>query len=128
METADIHSSRIFLVEDSAAIRTRLAAMLAKIAGLSIVGEADGPQDAIAGIIRTLPNCVVLDLQLFGGSGIEVLRAIKPVYPAIAFIVLTNKSEPQYRRFCMSHGADVFLDKSTEFEKVKELVVELTRD
>jgi len=117
--------TNVFLVEDSAPIRARLAEMLGAIDGVSIVGEADAPTPAIEGILRTHPDSVVLDMQLLGGSGIEVLRKVRPLNPGIVFIMLTNYAEPQYRKACMDAGASYFLDKSTEFEKVKEVIAAL---
>lgn len=123
------HTSRtdVFLVEDSKDIRTRLAAMLVAIAGVAIVGEADTPAAAIEGILRTLPHSVVLDIQLLGGTGIEVLRKIHPIKPDIVFIVITNHPNPQYRKIYAEAGANYFLDKTTEFQKVKEVVAGLGR-
>lgn len=80
---------------------------------------------AIEGILRTRPDAVILDIHLIGGSGIEVLRKIRPREPGIVFIVLTNDPEPQYRKVCMQAGANYFLDKSNEFEKVRSVVENL---
>src|SRR5262245_23169035 len=121
MENATALRDKVFLVEDSPAIRVRLAEMLGKLEGVSIVGEADNPASAIDGILRTRPHCVVLDIKLVGGSGLEVLRKFKPADPSIAFIMFTNHVEPQYRKVCMGHGASYFLDKSIDFEKIKDL-------
>ena len=57
------------------------------------------------GISETQPDCVVLDFQLIGGTAVDVLRAVHPGSPEIAFIVLTNHPTPQYRRACMEAGA-----------------------
>lgn len=127
METAHTDCTNVFLVEDSAPIRTRLAEMLGAIEGVSIVGEADAPASAIEGIMRTRPHSVVLDIQLIGGSGIEVLRKIRPVDPDIVFIMLTNHPNAQYRRICLEAGASYFLDKTSEFENVKEIIAGLGR-
>ena len=127
METERADRINVFLVEDSASIRTRLAEMLGAIDGVAIVGEADAPAAAIEGIMRTRPNSVVLDIQLIGGSGIEVLRKIRPVEPEIVFIMLTNHPNPQYRRICLQAGASYFLDKTSEFEDVKEIIAGLGR-
>lgn len=124
MEHAIPHTN-VFLVEDSAPIRARLAEMLGSLAGVTIVGEAESPASAIDGILRTQPDSVVLDLHLTGGTGIEVLRRICPVAPQIVFIMLTNHSDPQYRSICMKNGAAHFLDKSTEFDKVREVITAL---
>jgi DNA-binding NarL/FixJ family response regulator len=124
MEHAIPHTN-VFLVEDSAPIRARLAEMLGNLAGVTIVGEAESPASAIDGILRTQPDSVVLDLHLTGGTGIEVLRKVCPVAPQIVFIMLTNHSDPQYRTICMKNGAAHFLDKSTEFDKVREVIAGL---
>ena len=125
MQAARTQHTNVFLVEDSAPIRARLAEMLGDVAGVAIVGEADTPASAIDGILRTRPDSVVLDIQLNGGSGIEVLRKVCPVAPGIVFIMLTNHPDPQYRKICMESGASYFLDKSAEFEKVKEVITSL---
>lgn len=114
--------TNVYLVEDSAPVRARLAEMLVEIGGVAIVGEAVTPASAIDGILLTRPHYVVLDLQLIGGSGIEVLRQICPVLPGIVFIVLTNHPDPQYRRICMQSGASHFLDKTADFNKVREVI------
>ena len=125
MESVTTHGNKVFLVEDSPAIRMRLAMMLGKIEGVTIVGEAQTSDAAIEGILRTRPDSVILDIHLIGGSGIEVLRKIRPLEPGIVFIVLTNDSDPHYRKVCMQAGANYFLDKSNEFEKVRSLVENL---
>jgi DNA-binding NarL/FixJ family response regulator len=114
--------SKVFIVEDSAPIRTRLGELLGEIDGVEVVGEAVSPSDAIAGILRTSPNWVVLDFQLVGGTGVDVLRAVRPKAPEINFIVLTNHPTPQYRRTCIDSGAGWFFDKSTEFGKIRDVI------
>jgi two-component system response regulator DevR len=122
-------TGRVFIVEDSPPIRSRLVELLGEIDGVRVVGEAQTPDEAVAGIRQTQPHCVVLDLQLIGGTGIDVLRAVHPGSPEIAFVVLTANPTAQYRRVCMQAGADWFLDKSTEFGKLKEVISEcLGRD
>ena len=116
--------NRVFIVEDSAPIRSRLVELLGEIEGVCVVGEAETPADAVTGIQQTKPHCVILDYQLIGGTGVDVLRAVHPGSPEIAFVVLTNHPNAQYRRVCMEAGADRFLDKSTEFGKIKEVVSE----
>jgi len=125
METARTDRTNVFLVEDSAPIRARLAEMLNDVQGVAIVGEAETPASAIEGILRTHPDSVVLDIQLIGGSGIDVLRKVRSVNPGIVFIMLTNHPDPQYRKICMEAGASYFLDKSSEFENVKEIIARL---
>jgi DNA-binding NarL/FixJ family response regulator len=114
--------TKVFIVEDFAPVRRRLNELLGEIEGVDIVGEAESPADAIAGILNTGPKWVVLDFQLLGGTGVDVLRAVHPKAPEINFIVLTNHPNPQYRRACVESGAGWFFDKSTEFGKIRDVI------
>jgi len=108
---------KVFLADDSAAIRERVAAILA--AGqMTIVGQAETPQGSIDGILSAHPDVVVLDVQLEGGTGLEVLRAVREADPKIAFVIFSNNSAPAYRKRYIGAGAIQFLDKSTEFDQL----------
>ena len=120
--TAPAAEMNVYIVEDSASIRERLAAMLGGIEGVTVVGEAETPGEALEGILRTRPDSVVLDIHLVGGTGIEVLRQAHRQSPGTVFIVLTNYPNAQYRRICMEAGAAFFFDKSSEIAKVREVI------
>ncbi|HET9651037.1 MAG TPA: response regulator [Usitatibacter sp.] len=117
--------TQVFIVDDSTSIRLRLNEMLRRMGDVAVVGEADSAMAAVDGILRTHPDSVLLDLNLMGKSGMDVLRTVHPQAPDIVFVVLTNHSEPQYRRACARAGARYFLDKSTEFERVREVIAEI---
>jgi DNA-binding NarL/FixJ family response regulator len=108
---------KVFLADDSALIRERVAAMLASRA-MAIVGQAETPKASIDGILSAQPDVVVLDVQLEGGSGLEVLRAVRQAAPGIAFVVFSNNSNPAYRKRYLGEGALQFLDKGTEFDQL----------
>jgi DNA-binding NarL/FixJ family response regulator len=122
MKDAPTH---IYIVDDSAAIRSRLAEMLGRLGGVRVVGESGAASQAVAEILSLRPHSVLLDLNLNGSSGMQVLRAIHPQAPEIVFVVLTNHAEPQYRRACERAGAAYFLDKSTEFDRVPGVIAEI---
>jgi DNA-binding NarL/FixJ family response regulator len=111
----------VFIVEDSPIVRRRLVALMGEIPGVSVVGQADTQEDAATGILREQPDWVLLDIQLIGGTGIEVLRRVRARVPGTRFIVLTHLDNPQYRRICMQAGADYFFDK-TQTTVVKEII------
>jgi DNA-binding NarL/FixJ family response regulator len=108
---------KVFLADDSAMIRERVAAMLAARA-MDIVGEAETPEASIRGILEAHPDVVVLDVQLEGGTGLQVLRAVREVEPEIAFVVFSNNAGPAYRKRYLGEGAQRFLDKTTEFDQL----------
>jgi two-component system response regulator DesR len=119
--TSSLRTPRVFLADDSAAIRRRVAGLLGARA-LQVVGEAETPQACIDGILATHPDVVVLDVQLDGGQGLEVLRAVRGAEPRIAFVVFSNNAGPAYRKRYLGAGAVRFLDKSAEIEQLADAV------
>ncbi|MEY2408313.1 MAG: hypothetical protein QOF48_983 [Verrucomicrobiota bacterium] len=112
----------VFIVDDSAVVRDRLAQMISELPGVSVVGHADIAFEAIQEIRRLRPACVVLDISMPGGSGMYVLETVKRENPALTVIMLTNFAHDQYRQKCLQLGADYFFDKTTEFEKVLDIL------
>ena len=119
-------SIKVFLADDSPQIRQRVGAMLGA-AAMDVVGEGTTPDNCISGIMRTLPDVVVLDHQLEGGTGLQVLKVVHSAEPAIAFVVFSNNSAPVYRKRYLSEGATTFLDKSTEFDQLARAVTDAGR-
>jgi DNA-binding NarL/FixJ family response regulator len=117
-----LEAVRILIVDDSKVVRDRLAEMLAAVPGVTAVDQATGPAVALVAFSRARPDWVVVDLRMPEGSGLSLLKAVKKLDPAIPVVVLTNFATPQYREECQAAGADYFFDKSTEFERVAELV------
>ena len=115
----------VFIVDDIPSMRERLRELVQDIDGVEVLGDAGTPADAIAGILRTHPDCVLLDYQLIGGTGVEVLRAVRAQSPQIVVIVLTNHATEQHRHACLDAGAQFFFDKSTEFGRIRSAIAEI---
>jgi two-component system, NarL family, response regulator DevR len=115
--TRDSVRKRLFHVEDSGELRSRISRELAQLAGIDVVGFSDRADDAIAQIRRMEPDLVVLDLQLAFGSGIEVLRELSASNERPTFIVLTNHADARMRELSLRAGARYFFDKSTQLEE-----------
>jgi DNA-binding NarL/FixJ family response regulator len=112
----------VYIVDDSQAVRERLIAMISELEGTALAGASGEPEEAIKAIRRLQPDAVILDIRMPGMSGIQVLREIKQDLRAPVVIMLTNYPFGQYRRECAEAGADHFLNKSTEFEKINEIL------
>lgn len=115
-------SIKVFLADDSDLICDRVAAMLGD-AGMTVVGRGQTPQACFEGILASHPDVVVLDVQLEGGTGMEVMRNVRIAAPEVAFVVFSNNSAPAYRRRYLAQGAQQFIDKSTEFGQLSQAVV-----
>ncbi len=120
--TGKQNNVRIFVVEDSPLIRERLERMLGGISGARVVGSAAGAQDAIRDILAERPDVVVLDYQLAQGNGFDVLRAVHARAPEIDVYMLSSFPSEPYRILAERLGARRFFDKSTEFERVRDVL------
>ncbi len=113
---------KILIVDDSEIVRERLRSMLSEVPGVEAIGEAKDQQEARELLGKLNPDVVIGDIEMPGGSGIDLLREVKKGKKPPLLIILTDQSYPQYHRKCMEAGADFFFDKSAEFDKVAELL------
>lgn len=112
----------VFVADDSHRLRQQIINLLSEIDGIKIIGQADSASDAIDQICELNPDVVTLDIQMLDGSGIDVLQRIKQSERVPVVMMLTNRTSLPYRKKCLEAGADFFVDKSTEFSQVKEIM------
>jgi len=62
---------------------------------LVVVGDASSAEEALERIPQTRPDVAVLDVRLGDGSGIEVCREIRSVYPEVACVMLTSFADDE---------------------------------
>ena len=119
---------QIYIVEDSAAVRTRLEALLGQVPGASLAGSATGATQATREILERRPDMVILDLNLAEGGGFDVLRALHAQAPEIEVYMLSNFSAYPYRQLAERLGARGFFDKTREFERVREVAANKAKE
>lgn len=122
MDTAT-DTVKIFLVEDSVAVRERLIEMLGELGDVAVVGEAETQDDAVSGIMQTRPDVAIFDIKLAQGNGIDAMIEVKRHLPRLRGIVMSNYATPQHIKASADAGADYFLDKSADFEKIVEILL-----
>lgn len=115
----------VVIIDDSPIVRARLITLLAPLEDVTIVGQAADVPEGLDVVGRLNPDVVILDLQLRSGSGIAILRHVRAAERRPHTIVLTNHSSQQIKDTCTEAGADFFFDKSTEFENVTDICLQL---
>lgn len=114
----------LYIVEDSPHIAQRLVDYVttdsAVCSGVRILGVAHDLQSASAALtdIASVSHALVLDLHLPDGNGLSLIPFAKQLNPEIRVVVLTNHNTEANRLHAQRAGADVFLDKSTDFEQL----------
>jgi two-component system OmpR family response regulator len=115
---------KILIVDSSLMIVDRLYGLLMELGSFNTVSKAYTYTDALDKLSTDKFDIVLLDTQLQGKSGFELLSFIKGNFPDIKTIMLTNQTSTFYRNKGERIGADHFIDKSSEFEKVVDIIKE----
>ena len=116
------HALKVLIVDDSPLISERLNQMLSEVEQVEIVGLAADGDEALRLFNQFRPAVVLLDLEIPGRNGVEVLREVRKRAEPCVVVVFTSYDLPDFRDACLRAGADFFLRKSTEFERVVEIV------
>ena len=113
---------KILIADDQSILRQRLKSfILAYMDDANILETEDVPSTLALARVEN-PQVIILDLCMPGGGGFHTIPTLKQLQPAPVVIILTNYPYPQYRQGCLQSGADYFLDKSSEFELIPEIL------
>jgi DNA-binding NarL/FixJ family response regulator len=112
----------IFIVEDSLLIQNRLVRFVEEMPDMNIIGIAADTQSAEQAILNNSTDAIIMDVQLTDGNSFQLLKTIKNKKPNIKVLVLTNHSTESNRLHALRGGADDFLDKSTDFSLVPDIL------
>jgi DNA-binding NarL/FixJ family response regulator len=105
---------RVLIADDHASFRSGLRALLASIAGMDVVGEADSGAAAVSSAAELQPDVVVMDLNMEGMDGISATRQIVATSPHIAVLVLTMYEDDDQVFGALKAGARGYLLKGAD--------------
>ena len=113
---------RLLIVDDQPIIRRGLAMMLAAEPGIEVVGQASDGMDAITQALATLPDVVVMDLQMPRVSGVVATREITAKLPGTRIVVLSTYDDDELVYEAIRAGANAYLLKDATEAEVLETV------
>ncbi len=113
---------KILIVDDTSLVVNRLVSLLGEMDGDAKLLKANSYDEALSLIVKQTPDIILLDIQMPGKNGIELLADIRHQYPKIIIIMLTNMVSQFYQDLCKEMGANHFVDKSSEFEKIPGII------
>jgi len=112
---------KVAVIDPSALLRGRILRLVSALPRADFV-VASGRESWLPNLIRLDPDLVIIEVRGAGGEGLRPtlarIRKLRRRLGRPSIVVLTNAVSGQHRQCCLEAGADFFLDKSLEFERL----------
>src|SRR5215208_6058126 len=118
---------KVTIIEDDDWIRENLAAQIRQTGGFSCLGCYASGEEALAKIMRELPDVVLMDINLPKMSGIECVRQLKALVPSVQILMLTVYEDSDKIFNSLLAGASGYLLKRTPQAEILEAVADVYR-
>lgn len=110
---------RVAIVDDHPMFRMGLAAAVAEMDGVELVGEGDRAADVATLISTSAPDVLLLDVRLPDSSGLEVNRWVGEHHPTVRVVLLTMSEDHETALTALRDGAAGYLVKGAGPERVE---------
>lgn len=110
---------RIWMVDDSANLRTLLRSLLTSEEGFECSREFANPPAVLKALAEEAPpDVILLDIQMGAYDGLDAIRPIKSLAPDTHVLMLTTMATPEVREQAYRAGASDFILKSWSLEEM----------
>lgn len=116
---------RVILADDSNLILERLQEALRVFKQVEIVGLCDNGIDTLNAIRVLKPDLAIIDIEMPGLTGLEVLQEVRKEGAGLKIVILTFYSSDYYQQAAIKLGADYFYSKVDDFEKIPLLIASI---
>jgi two-component system invasion response regulator UvrY len=108
----------ILIADDHANVRRGLREILVDAFSGAKFSEATNGDDVLTQLVGSQPDVLLLDINMPGRSGFEVLKDVKRIYPQLPVIMVSVQSESQYALRCLREGAAEYVNKDSASEEL----------
>ena len=115
-------TTKVLLVDDHPLVREGLVNLISQEADFRICGEAGSEPQALELIRIVQPHVAIVDISLENGSGIELIKSIKAMFPAVTVLVLSMHDESLYAERALRAGARGYVMKREAAKKVIQAI------
>ena len=115
----------LLIVDDNMNFVDRMIGLLEDADNIDNISVASNYDDARRILATEFPDVVLLDINLPGKNGIELLKLIRENKKKCEVIMITNHADDYYRQQCQELGAEHFLDISNDFSLVPGIIKQL---
>jgi DNA-binding NarL/FixJ family response regulator len=115
---------RVLIADDDPVMRMLLTAILARDPELTLAGEAEDADAAIAEAERLAPDVALLDVEMPGGGGVAAARAIRERAPGVRVLALSGHEAEAARAEMAAAGAVGYVVKGAPPEEIVRAIRE----
>src|ERR1035437_7915033 len=108
----------ILITDDHPNVRRGLRELLIDSLPESKFFEACNGDEVFAQLLLSCPDLMLLDINMPGRSGFEVLKDVRKSYPHLPVIMVSVQSESQYALRCLQAGATAYINKNGASEEL----------
>jgi DNA-binding NarL/FixJ family response regulator len=119
---------RILIADDHAAVRHGLREILADVLPEAQFSEAGDGDEVLSQLAEAEYAALLLDINMPGRSGLEVLREVKRDCPRLPVIMVSVQPEDQYALPCLQAGAAAYINKDSATEELAVAVKKVLED
>ena len=113
---------RVVIADDHPLMREGVKSLLARTSDTEIVGEATNSSEVLAAVRKLKIDVLILDLNMPGRNGIELISQINSEVPQLPILVWTGQAESQYALRVMRAGARGYVNKDQEPAQLLEAI------
>lgn len=103
----------ILIADDHANVRRGLREILVDAFSDARFSEAANGSEVLLQLGVSIHDLLLLDINMPGRSGMEVLKDVKIIYPHLPVIMVSVQPESEYASRCLLAGADAYINKSS---------------
>jgi len=118
---------RILIIDDHEVLRDGVKRMFDKQPRLATFGEAGTAPEALRLVRERDWDVAVLDLNLGGRDGLEVLKEMKQIRPSLPVLILSMHSEELFARRALKAGASGYITKNSPRAELIEAISKVSK-
>ena len=119
------HARKVFIVDDHPVFRDGVVRIVSRIPDVVVCGEADNALQAFDSIAKLNPDLVLMDINLPGKSGLELLQDIHAMNPELPVLVISMHDEQLYAERVLRAGARGYIMKNAGPDKMRGAITKV---
>jgi len=112
---------RVLVVEDHHFLREGIVRLLNMQPDLVCCGQADTLASSVSAVLKQKPDLLLLDIRLPDGDGLQLIDFLRPLFPNLIILVLSQSDEVSVARQALAMGANGYVIKQQASEMLNAI-------